>query len=355
MGKPLGGDLAVVVVGGEHVDLLAPLLARDVDDRLHHLRRRRAGDDAVAVADAALVEHVVEVEDVAAPEGLADRLARGRRDAAVDHVDLVVARQLLGVLGVQRDVGLAVVLHDLDLRRRRRGHLDLGPREGGDLDGKVDRLAWAELHPEIVPIPIPLGIPHGLLLPAALLEPGGVAVLVVVERIVGVLEEGLPEVVLQIAQAGVVGILYFIALQEIAEADAEGLGVLDFQKGTRLFQAEPLLVDVVEIERRPGAVGLVVLGAGHGEIIELIEIHQRAEMKIVMDHIFLAHLEDLEQLHVTAVGADLGDGLGDDLFDQSGFRGVLELIGIVRVGNALDAVDGVLGLFGDVVSDLALH
>ena len=104
---PLGGDLAVVVVGGQHVDLLAPLLHRDLDDRLDRLRRRRAGDEAVAVAHAAFVEHVVEVQRVGAAEGLADRFARRRGDAAVDDIDLVVARELLRVLGVQRDVGLA--------------------------------------------------------------------------------------------------------------------------------------------------------------------------------------------------------------------------------------------------------
>jgi hypothetical protein len=127
---PLRRDLAVVVVGGEDVDLLAPLLLRDLDDRLDRLRRRRAGDEAVAVADAALVEHVVEVEDVGAPEGLADRLARRRRDAAVDDVDLVVARQLLRVLGVERDVGLGVVLDDLDLAAEQAaGGVDLLGRE----------------------------------------------------------------------------------------------------------------------------------------------------------------------------------------------------------------------------------
>ena len=104
---PLRGDLAVVVVGRQHVDLVAPLLHRVVDDRLDRLRRRGAGDEAVAVADAAFVQHVVEVERVGAPEGLADGLARGRGDAAVHHVDLVLARELLRVLGVQRDVRLA--------------------------------------------------------------------------------------------------------------------------------------------------------------------------------------------------------------------------------------------------------
>ena len=126
---PLGGDLAVVVVGGQHVDLLAPLLDRDLDDRLHRLRRRRARHEAVAVAHAAFVQHVVEVQQVGAAEGLANRLARRRRDAAVHDVDLVVACQLLRVLGVQRDVGLGVVLHHLDLAAEQ-------PASGVDLLGR---------------------------------------------------------------------------------------------------------------------------------------------------------------------------------------------------------------------------
>ena len=115
MGDPLGGDLAVVVVGGQHIDFFAPLLHRDFDNRLDRLGRRGAGDHDVAVAHAAFVQHVVEVQGVGAPEGLADGFARGRGDAAMHDIDLVVARQLLGVLGVQRDVGLSVVLHHLDL------------------------------------------------------------------------------------------------------------------------------------------------------------------------------------------------------------------------------------------------
>ena len=112
---PFGGDLAVVVVGGQHVDLVAPLLHRVVDDRLDRLRRRRAGDEAIAVADAALIEDVVEIQRVAAAERLPDRFARRRGDAGVRHIDLVFAHELLGVFGVERDIRLAVVLLELDL------------------------------------------------------------------------------------------------------------------------------------------------------------------------------------------------------------------------------------------------
>ena len=74
---PAGGDLAVIVVGGENVDLLAPLLDRGRHQHLDLLRRRHAVDADVAVANAALVEHVVEIEDVGLVQRLPDRLARG--------------------------------------------------------------------------------------------------------------------------------------------------------------------------------------------------------------------------------------------------------------------------------------
>ncbi len=135
---PLGGDLAVVVVGGQHIDLLAPLLHGDLDDRRHGLGRRGAGDHAIAVAHAAFVQHVVEVQGVGAPEGLADGLARGRGDAAMHDVHLVVARQLLGVLGVQRNVRLRVVLHHLNLASEQAARrIDLVGGHGGGLHHRL--------------------------------------------------------------------------------------------------------------------------------------------------------------------------------------------------------------------------
>ena len=112
---PLGGDLAVVVVGGQDVDPLAGPTHREGDQRLDLLGGGDAVDEDVAVADPALVEHVVEVEGIGLAQGLADRLARGGENAAVHHVDLVLAHELLGVLRVERHVGLRVVAEDLDL------------------------------------------------------------------------------------------------------------------------------------------------------------------------------------------------------------------------------------------------
>ena len=127
---PLGGDLAVIVVGGEHVGLVAPLLHRIVDDRLDRLCRRRAGDEAVAVAHAAFVEDVVEVERVGAAVCLPHGFARGRGDAGVGDIDLVLADELLRVFRVKRDVRLAVVLLELELAAEQAaGGVDLVDRQ----------------------------------------------------------------------------------------------------------------------------------------------------------------------------------------------------------------------------------
>ena len=61
---PLGGDLTVVVVGGEDVDPLAGPTHREGDQRLDLLGGGDAVDEDVAVAHPALVEHVVEVEGI---------------------------------------------------------------------------------------------------------------------------------------------------------------------------------------------------------------------------------------------------------------------------------------------------
>src|SRR4029077_20584827 len=97
------------------VDLVAPLLHRVVDDGLDRLRRRRAGHKAIAIAHAALIEDVVEIERVAAAERLPDRFARRRGDTSMRCLDLILAPELLSVFGVERDIRLAVVLLELDL------------------------------------------------------------------------------------------------------------------------------------------------------------------------------------------------------------------------------------------------
>jgi hypothetical protein len=80
----------------------------------------------MAVANTTLIEDVVEVERVGAPECLPDGLARGRGDPGVGDVDLILANELLGVFGVERDVGLAIVLEQLHLAAKQAaGRVDL--------------------------------------------------------------------------------------------------------------------------------------------------------------------------------------------------------------------------------------
>ena len=75
---PLGGDLAVVVVGRDDVDLLAEALERERHQLVHVLGRGGAGAEAVAVAHAALVLRVVEVERVEPLEQIPGYAETGR-------------------------------------------------------------------------------------------------------------------------------------------------------------------------------------------------------------------------------------------------------------------------------------
>ncbi len=117
---PLGGDLAVVVVGGDDIDLLAPLVHGVGHELLHRLARRRAGAEAVAVAHAAFVLDVVEIQRLEAGQRRADGLARGRRDAGVHHIGIVAGGGLGGVLGIELDGRLRVVVDQLGARAGRR-------------------------------------------------------------------------------------------------------------------------------------------------------------------------------------------------------------------------------------------
>src|SRR5580698_4771120 len=74
---PLGGDLAIIVVGGDHVDFLAPLLHGVGHELLDSLRRRDAGVELVAIANAALILRVVEIERLEFVEYGPDDFARG--------------------------------------------------------------------------------------------------------------------------------------------------------------------------------------------------------------------------------------------------------------------------------------
>ncbi len=112
---PLRGDLPVIVVGGDDIDLLAPLLHGVRHELLDRLRRRYAGIELVAVADAAFILRVVEIQRLEAVEHRPDHLARGGGDAAMHDGNLVLQRRLLRELGIELHVRLRVVVDQLDL------------------------------------------------------------------------------------------------------------------------------------------------------------------------------------------------------------------------------------------------
>ena len=153
---PLRGDLAIVVVGREYVDLLAVELLHRIRNQLFdRLRGRGAGAEAVAVAHATFILRVVEIQRVEALEHRPDRLARSRGDARVHHRHLLLGGRFGGVLRVVLDVRLRIVVDQLQLPpqqpaggvgffHRQREHVDHRPTvdvqpaggivDAGDLD-----------------------------------------------------------------------------------------------------------------------------------------------------------------------------------------------------------------------------
>src|SRR3954453_21644147 len=87
---PLRGDLAVVVVGRDDIDLLAPFLHCVWNELFDGLRRRNSGVELVAIADAAFVLGIIEIQRLETVEHGADYLARSGGDAAVDDGNLVL-------------------------------------------------------------------------------------------------------------------------------------------------------------------------------------------------------------------------------------------------------------------------
>ena len=140
---PGGGDLAVIVVRRDGVDLLAPQIHGVRHKLLDRLRGRGAERDLVAVAHTAFIERVVEVERLEAVEDRADGLAAGAGDAPHDDRDLVLQRKLRRILRIERHVGLGIVNDALDLAAEQAalrvdlldGHQhDLVHRDAGEID-----------------------------------------------------------------------------------------------------------------------------------------------------------------------------------------------------------------------------
>ena len=82
---------------------------------LQGLTRRRAHAKDVAIADAAFVEKVVEIQRVEALERRTHRLARGRDDAAEDDGRLLLGGGLGRILRVELHARLRIVVDQLQL------------------------------------------------------------------------------------------------------------------------------------------------------------------------------------------------------------------------------------------------
>jgi hypothetical protein len=78
------------------------------------LLRRRAGDKDIAVADTALIDHIVEIEGVCAPQDGPDDLPRRAGDSTMHHRDAVAKGELLRILAIEPVLGLRVVLKELE-------------------------------------------------------------------------------------------------------------------------------------------------------------------------------------------------------------------------------------------------
>ena len=105
---PVGRDLTVVVVSRHDVDLLAPALGNVGHQLVDVLRRCLAGTERVAVAHAAFVLRVVEIERIEALHHRPDDFTRGRSDAAEQCGHFILERHLLRVLGIELHVRLRV-------------------------------------------------------------------------------------------------------------------------------------------------------------------------------------------------------------------------------------------------------
>ena len=72
---PVGRYLSVVVIGGQYVQPRPVVLDGPWDQHLQLLRGDHAGNEGVAVADASLVEDVVEIQQLGLAERRSDCLA----------------------------------------------------------------------------------------------------------------------------------------------------------------------------------------------------------------------------------------------------------------------------------------
>src|SRR6185295_2130078 len=112
---PLRRDLTEIVVGGDHVDLLAELVDHPGDQRRELLLGYRPHADHAGIAHAAFILVRIEIRRTRAVDDRPDRLARSRRNASDQHVDLVAAKQASRKLLIPGVIALRIEMDELDL------------------------------------------------------------------------------------------------------------------------------------------------------------------------------------------------------------------------------------------------
>lgn len=115
LAHPVRGDLAIVVICRNDVDLLAEGVGRVLHQLLDGLARCHARGEHVAVADAALVLVRVEIRGVELAHDRSQHLARGGGDAAEHHGGLVGQNGLTAELRIHLHVRLRIEHLQLDL------------------------------------------------------------------------------------------------------------------------------------------------------------------------------------------------------------------------------------------------
>ena len=141
---PVSGDVTVVVVGRQGVELGSVLLDGPRYQIADLLRWRHAGAENVLVAHAALILLIVEVEGAVLVDDRPDRLARGAGDAAHQRRHLVLQEKLCRILGIELIVGLRIELgHAQLLTENAARRVDIINREARRIDHRqaidVDR------------------------------------------------------------------------------------------------------------------------------------------------------------------------------------------------------------------------
>src|SRR5688572_1199306 len=229
----------------------------------------------------------------------------------------------------------------------------------------VHRLDGFGLEPDLIPVAALLQLVDRPLLTAGAIEPRRVAVVVVLELVVGFGIVRLPELGLQIAERGVAVVRHLVDLEHLGERNLEhrvagGLDLGFDRRATRVSRFDPLLARVIEVEEHLLLLLGVIFGTDHIEELELIDVSDREVLQAMLDErhldvlvlgIWLSDVKFSEDAHVARPFVDLLKGRIDDVFGE--LLGCLsrELRGVARLGHEIDVGDRLLQTLFDVLLD----